>query len=241
MRNAECGMRKGEGGEVELCDVFGEGGDGVGWGVGFCVEAETGEAFFGEVDGCGGGDVGEGERVSADSGAEVVDVRGSEGGEALCFVLRDGGVGGLFERFGQGPEEAGVMGEFLLRFGLDLVNDDRGMEGVGGEEFSQGGDDGDGEVGGGFEGAGDLFVEWGGGGGVEEFESFEGDGGVVGDVWGHGEDDTVRRFKFPDDNDLNTKGRSGEDHEEDSRRIAWITPMARIRRATNEGRARRIE
>ena len=59
----------------------------VGWGdLGGGVEAEAGEAGFGEVDGGDGGDVGEGEGVAADGGAEVEDVGGMSAAkrEALC-------------------------------------------------------------------------------------------------------------------------------------------------------------
>src|SRR5271154_1393136 len=123
-------------------DVFDFGGDGAQAAerrMVFGVKAEAGEADFGEVDGEGGCDLGEGEGVAADAGADVDDSLSAGGGEAGGFVGGDAGAGGLFEGFGGGPEVI-ESGEFIVGFFLEPAEGEGGVDDVGGMVFAEGGD-----------------------------------------------------------------------------------------------------
>ena len=170
---------RGSDGHVRLLNVQWE----FFWG-GLSVVAEAGQAWGGEVNGGGRGDVGESEGVAADAGAEVEDFGGVGLCEAGGFVGGDGGVGGLFEGFGGGVDEVGgEVGEFLLGFGLELGEGEGGVDGGFWEGLAEFFDLGDGGwLGELCDGVAEGLAE----GGVEELQSF---GGNVGIVWcvGHGD------------------------------------------------------
>ncbi len=135
--------------EQGFADVFGADGDGKARCGSFDIPLKAEGSHGAEVDGGDGGDVGEGEGVAADAGAEVENVRyipSTGGGESGGFVAGDGGIGGLLEGFGDAPEkvEGGEFSGGADGFELQLGKGECGVDVGGGMCFSKGADVGDG-------------------------------------------------------------------------------------------------
>jgi hypothetical protein len=93
----------------------------------------------------------------------------------------------LFEGFGEGVDEVGgEVGEFFFGLGLELGEGEGGVDDLWRMVFAEPGDVVDGGGGGAGEEGGDFVEEGLAALGAEEFEVFDGDGGIVWGVGRHG-------------------------------------------------------